>query len=123
MAGKLGIEKTLHDRRRLVDPGPALVGIAEGQRKPLLADRRLSARFGRVRRYKSRVRQQLLPSAADLDEVVTVGAVAMQENHKLSRSTGARVEPRPVEFNGHWHLVSATLSAESWSQQARLRAL
>ena len=47
------------------------------------------------------MRQQPLPGAADLDEVVTVGAVAVQEHHQLARRSRARLEPRTVELSGH----------------------
>ena len=60
-----------------------------------------------MRRHEGGLRQQLLPGATDLDEVVAVGAIAMQENDKLSRRAGAWIEPRTVEFSGHLHLFSA----------------
>ncbi len=75
--------KRSQHRRRLVDADPALVRIAERQRKPLPADRRLRAGLRRVRRHEGGVRQQALPGAADLDQVVAVGAVAVQEHHEL----------------------------------------
>ena len=56
---------------------------------------------GRVRRHEGRLRQELLPGAADVDEIVAVGAVAMQEHHKLLRRSGARRQPRTIEFSGH----------------------
>ncbi len=65
------------------------------------ADRRLTARFRRVRRDERRMRQQTLPSAADLDEVVAVGAVAVQEHDELARRPGFRLEPWTVELRGH----------------------
>ena len=90
VTGKFRVDKTVQHWRRLVDPDPTFVWIAEGERKPLPADRRLSARLGRMRRYERRVRQGWLPNFADLDEIVAVGAVAMKENDKLSRGPGAR---------------------------------
>jgi hypothetical protein len=39
-----------------------------------------------MRRRKCRIRQEALPGTADLDQIVTVGAVAMQENNQLARS-------------------------------------
>src|SRR5262249_27432799 len=86
--------------RRLIDAEPAFVGIAEGQRKPLLADRRLPAWLRRVRRNKRGVRQQRLPRAPDLDEIVAVGAVAVQKHDKLMRGARARLEARTVKL-GH----------------------
>src|SRR5262249_57871033 len=70
--GELGIEKAFEYRRGFVDTGPALVGIAKGQREPLPADRRLAAWLGRVRRDEGTMRQHFLPGAADLDQVVAV---------------------------------------------------
>jgi len=37
----------------------------------------------RVRRHERRVRQPGLPLPADLDEIVAVGAIAMQEDDQL----------------------------------------
>ena len=97
MAAKLGVEKPLQLRRGLVDADPAFVRIAEGQCEPLPADRSLPARLGRMRRHECRLRQQLLPGAADLDEIVAVGTIAVQEHHKLPRRAGARRQPWPVK--------------------------
>ena len=55
---KLGIEKRIERRRGRVDAGPALVRIAERQRKPFAARRRLPARARRVRRHERGVGQQ-----------------------------------------------------------------
>ena len=52
---ELGIEEALEHRRRLVDADPALVRIAEGEREPLLADRRLAAGLRRMRGDERRV--------------------------------------------------------------------
>ena len=98
---ELGVEEAVEHRRRLVDADPALVGIAEGERKPLPAHRRLAARLRRVRRDEGGLRQQPLPGAADLDQVVAVGAVAVQEHDQLARRARARLEPRTVELTGH----------------------
>ena len=92
-------------RRGLVGADPALVGIAEGQREPLPADRRLAAGLRRVRRDEGGVRQQALPGAADLDQVVAVGAIAVQEHDELARRSRTRLEPRTVEFSGHQALL------------------
>jgi hypothetical protein len=113
VALQLGVEKSLEHRRRFVDAEPALIGIAEGERKPLPPDRRLSARLRRVRRDERRLRQILLPGAADVDEVVAVGAIAVQEHDKLLRGAGARRQPRAVKLSGHSRLVSATPSLPS----------
>ena len=90
MAGKLGVDEALQHRRRLVDADPAFVWIAEGEREPLPPDRRQPARLGRVRRHERRLRQERLPGAADLDEIVAIGAEAVEKNHQLLRGAGAR---------------------------------
>ena len=93
-ARELGIEERFEHRRGLVDAEPALVGIAEGEREPLPADRRLAARLRRMRRHEGGLRQQRLPGAADLDEVVAVGAIAVQEHHQLARAVPERGSSR-----------------------------
>jgi hypothetical protein len=54
-----------------------------------------------MRRNEGGIRQQLLPGAADVDQVVAVGAIAVEEDDELLGRTGARLEPRSIEFNGH----------------------
>src|SRR5262249_12231579 len=98
---ELGVEKTLQHRRCLVDAEPAFVRIAERERKPLSADGSLAAGLRRVWRDKSGIRQEPLPGAADVDEVVAVGAIAVQKHHQLARRSGARLESRSVELR-HW---------------------
>src|SRR5438105_5308910 len=89
---EFGLEKPFQHGRRLVDAEPALIGIAEGERKPLLADRRLTARLRRMWGNKGSVWQQRLPGASDVDEVIAVGAVAVQKYDKLARGARARLE-------------------------------
>src|SRR6516165_19973 len=95
--GELGIEKAFEHRRCFVDTDPALIRIAKGQREPLPADRRLTARLGRVRRDEGGMRQHFLPGAADLDQVVAVSTIAVQENDKLLRRAGTGRKPRSIE--------------------------
>src|SRR5881227_1540050 len=94
---ELGVEEAGEDGRRFVDAVPAFIGIAEGEREPLPADRRLSAGLWRVRRDERGLRQEVLPGAADLNEVIAVGAIAVQEHDKLARGRRARLEARAVE--------------------------
>ena len=62
-----------------------------------------AAGIGRVRRHEGGVRQQRLPGAADIDEVVAVGAIAMQEDDELARGAARlRLQPRTVELSRHW---------------------
>jgi hypothetical protein len=60
-AREFALDEFLQDRSGFVDAGPALVGVAEGQRKPLAARRRLAAGLDGVRRHKRGIRQQRLP--------------------------------------------------------------
>ena len=84
-ASELGVEEALEHRRRLADAGPALVGIAKGERETIAGrsapGRTAPARAARRRRPRAAV----LPGAADLDQVVAVGAVAVQEHDQLAR--------------------------------------
>ncbi len=101
VAFELGVEKALEPRCGLVDPDPALVRIAEGQAEPLPADRGLRARLRCVRRDERRLRQELLPGAADFDEIVAVSAIAVQKHDELSRGSRPRCEPRTIKLSGH----------------------
>src|SRR5437588_10035479 len=49
---EFGIEKRVENHARLVDAGPAFVGVAQGQTEPLATAWGLGARFGRIRRDK-----------------------------------------------------------------------
>ena len=97
---ELRLDEPLQGGRRLVDADPALVRIAEGQRKPLPADRRLAARLGRVGRHEGGIGQRRLPHPAELDEVVAVGAIAVEEDHELARRpAGMRGQAWAIEFS------------------------
>ena len=54
-----------------------------------------------MRRDERGVGQQALPGAADLDQVVAVGAIAVQEHHQPLGLSARRLEPRTIEFNSH----------------------
>src|SRR4051812_49167851 len=101
-ARELGIEEFVEAGTRGVHAGPALVRVAEGQVEPLLAAAALAAGFGCMRGNEGGLRQQWLPGAADLDQVVAVGAIAMQENHELPGRTALRLDARTVEFCRHY---------------------
>ncbi len=99
-ARQFGVEKFVERGRGLVDADPALVGIAEGEPEPLPADRRLPAGLGRMRRDEGGVRQDRLPGAADIDQVVAVGAIAVQENHEALGLAGCRLKAWSAQ-SGH----------------------
>src|SRR5439155_23646711 len=105
----------------LVHAGPAFVGRTREQRKPLLSGPGLRANLGRMRRHERSLRKEPLPGAADVDQVVAVGAIAMQEHDELARGvTRARFEPRAVELSGHF--ASARDCRSSRLAAARPRA-
>src|SRR5581483_1225237 len=83
-APELGVEEAFENGCRLVDAGPSLLGVSKGERKPLAAHGRLSARTRRVRRSECRIRQQALPGAPEVDEIVAIGAVAVEKDDKLA---------------------------------------
>src|SRR5262249_57670186 len=78
---------------------PTLARIGEREWEPFAADRRLAARTRSVRRYKCSAGQQVLPSAPDFNQVVTVCAIAVQKDHQLFRGARAWFEPRAIEFS------------------------
>src|ERR1700733_8464985 len=98
MTRQLGIDEALQYRGRFVDADPALIWIAKGQSKPLASDRRLPASFRGVRRDERRVRQQRLPGAADLDQIVAVGAIAVEKNDELPCGPRSRTKPRAIKL-------------------------
>src|SRR5882757_3072963 len=101
-ARKLGVEEALEHGRCLVDTDPALVRIAEREVEPLLAGRRLPAGLRRVRRDERGLWQQPLPGAADLNQIVAIGAVAMQEHYELACCAACvRLKPWSVQFSRH----------------------
>src|SRR5262249_36769798 len=109
---ELRVEKMLEHGRSLVAADPALVGIAETQRKPLPARGCLGAGLRRVRRNKRGLRQQPLPGAADVNEILAVGAIAVEKHDQGARRRRLRIEPRSVELNGHlWFSCSVLGSA------------
>ncbi len=111
---KFGVEKGVERGRRRVDANPAFVRIAEGERKPFAPDRRLAARVRRVRRHEGGVRQQALPGPADIDQVVAVGAIAVQEHDQLLGGAGSRLQTWAVEVSHYrfFLLVSFFFAAD-----------
>src|SRR6185312_6284564 len=110
-ARELGVEKGVEPGRGGIDAIPALVGVAHGQRKPFASRRCLAAGPRRMRGYEGGVGQELLPGAADVDQVVAVGPVAVQEHDQLLGDTRAGLETRAVE-------VSHSSSSFRWSSCA-----
>src|SRR5262249_12425305 len=119
---ELGVQEAREDGRGFVNTVPALIGIAEGEREPLPADRRLSAGLRRVRGDECGLRQETLPSAADLDEVVAVGAIAVQEHDELARGSRARLEPRTIELIHCSPPPASARRRAAWPRDNRPRA-
>ena len=86
----------------LVDADPALVRIAEGEAEtiagPTGAWPQGSGACGETKAVSG---SSGLPGAADIDQVVAVGAIAVQEHHQPLGLAAWRLEPRSVEFTGH----------------------
>ena len=89
MPRQLGVEKSVEARPRRFDAAPALVRIAEGEAEPLPAHGSAGAGLGRMGRHEGRVGQPALPLPPDLDQIVAVGAVAVQEDDELLRPAGS----------------------------------
>src|ERR1700732_162427 len=82
---EFGVEKRVEDQTRLVDAGPAFVGVAHGQTEPLAAAWGLGAGLGRIRRDKCRAGYQIPPLLADRDQIIAVGAISVQKDNELFR--------------------------------------
>src|ERR1700737_4027344 len=83
---------------RLVDADPALLGVPKSEGEPLPPARRLAAWLRRVRGYEGAMGHERLPGAADLDQVLAVGPIAVQEHHQLPRRAARlRLPPRATE--------------------------
>ena len=68
--------------------------------KPLPAHLRHALR--RVRRDESGIRQPGLPLPADFDEIVAVGAIAVQEHDEaFGRLSARRLKSWAIKFMGH----------------------
>src|SRR5262249_12474310 len=71
---------------------------------------------------KGRLREGPLPRPADVDEVVAVGAVAVQEHDELARRTRARLEPRTVELSHCPPPPGSVRRRAAWLRDSRTRA-
>src|SRR5262245_43328453 len=96
---QFGVEKGVQDRSCCVDANPTFVRITKCERKPLATNWRLPTRAWCVRRYKCCGRQQTLPGTSNLNQIVSVGTIAVQKNHELTCGTRSRSEPRAVELS------------------------
>ena len=125
---QFGVEKGVERRPRRDDAAPALVlaarvvGREDIEREPLPARRRAGAALGRVRRNESGVGQQLPPLPAELDEVVAVGAVAVQEHDQPLGGSGLGIEARAGQFGGHRQELQRGVGKPSSAKPSRCGA-
>ena len=106
-AGELRVEERVDRGPRGDGAAPALrraarvVGRGAAQGEPLPAHRRSGAALGRVRRDERRLGRQRAPLLAERDQVVAVGAVAVQENHELPSGAALGIETRSGQIRRH----------------------
>ncbi len=79
--GELLIDEGVERWPRRDYPAPTLFRIAHGERKPLSASWRHRTPLGGVWRYEICVRQEAAPLPTDFDQIIAVGAIAVQKNH------------------------------------------
>ena len=87
---QLGVEKGIERGRGVADAAHQLARIAEGEVEPLPAHGRRAARLRRMRRDERGMRQGARPFPPQADQVVAVGAIAMQEHDQLARRAAGR---------------------------------
>ena len=97
MAPKLRVEERIERGARLCHAFPALAGLTHGESEPLPADRAHRDALRRIGRDKSRLWQETLPLAAELDEVLAIRSIAVQQHDQLRWSAGAWRKARSVE--------------------------
>ena len=101
IARELGVEKAVERRLGGRHPAPVLARIAQGEREPLQPAVHAGDRLGRIGRDERRIGQRAPPAVAERDQVVAVGAVAVQQHHQRRGPAAARLDPRSVEGFGH----------------------
>ena len=72
-----------------------------------------------MRRKESSVGQQLPPLPAELDKVVSVGAVAVQEHDQPLGGGDLRIEARAGQFGGHLQGLQRSGDRLVYSEAAR----
>src|SRR4029079_306332 len=109
---KFGIEKGIHHRARLGNAVHNLARIAERQIEPLPSHRRHAAWLWRMGGDKRGMRQRPRPFAAQRDQVVAVGTIAVKEHDELfGLTTGRRGYPRSVETRRQAQAPSSGMSS------------
>jgi len=87
---KLGVEKGFERGRGARHTADHLALIAKGEVEPLPAHRRHAARLRRMGGGEGRMGQERGPFAPQADQVVAVGAIAMEEYDELPRRAPRR---------------------------------
>ena len=108
VARQLGIEKAVERRPGGLDAAPVFAGIAQRQREPLQGAVHAGDRLRRIGRHERRVGQPLPPAVAERNEVIAIGAVAVQQHHQGGGLAPARLQPRSVELSGRCHRHTGT---------------
>jgi hypothetical protein len=104
-----GVDEGVEDRRGRRDARAHAVRVAVLQAEPLPPVGRHVAGEGRVGRQELGARQQVRPVGRELDQVVAVGAEAMQQDDERARApAGGGAEGRALEGEeaGHGDLLA-----------------
>ena len=94
---QLSIEELIERHRGAGNAGGKHVRVHARQAEPLAPGRILLARARRMGRRKGRIRQQVLPHPPDLDEIIAVGAIAVQQHDERVCSARLRRDARPIK--------------------------
>ncbi len=97
LALELGVEKGIEQGRARFDAAQQSVRPPVAEREPLAAEGRHVAGLRPVRRDEGGMRQALGEDGGQADQVLAIGADAMQQHDQLARRTG---EPRRLARSG-----------------------
>ncbi len=97
------IEKPIYDQRRLSGGGGDFIRIAVLKAEPLASRRVRIANIGRVGRHEVGVGQNLRPGLGETDEIVAVGAPAMEEDDQPLR--GGAIRRRSFGAGDGWKII------------------
>jgi hypothetical protein len=104
------VEKPVDQRRRLAHAGRGDQRIEARDAEPLVAGRIELAGMGRIGGVEHGVGHQRRQHRRQPDQVVAVGAVAVQQHHDVARSAaGVRAVARPLELRHSFLLQSGML--------------
>ena len=101
VAGELPVEKAVERGTGRNHAAPILAGIAHGEPEPLQRAGHAGDRLRRIGRDERRTRERAPPFVAQRDQIVAVGAVAVQQHDQGRCRAPARLAPRPVQLFQH----------------------